>query len=129
MFTAARGSTTEAVTGEGLSLIRDESLRSDVAGFWDRWEAFFGNQERVVNYIKLSETVIFGTGSLVQPYPSDPALGAHAMWSPVLTPDEVRAVKYFAWALFSAELLIEQGSEIVSEIDAVLERLKAHEVK
>ena len=60
LFTAERGVMDRALSGNGLSLISDPDLRTQLAGFWNRQANYFGNQQTAMGANNAS--VVFNTG-------------------------------------------------------------------
>jgi hypothetical protein len=123
LFRPEVGAVTRATTADALSLIRSEEIRDEVSGFWDR-PHFFENQQAFLRAIT-SPDVIWDTGRAVwQDFPEYEGLGSSIQWERPLTPDQARALKFFAASRLWALTVARQGEEILAELDALIALLE-----
>lgn len=123
MFAADRGVLAGGQASGTLSLVSDPDLRSRIAGFWDRFATYFGNEGRAP---ERWQQTLWTTGSLLNPgVPSWPSMGPAAMWSDPLTSEEVEAVKYLAFRQQMDELLLLQAEPLMAAMDSILVDLAA----
>jgi hypothetical protein len=116
-----KGVITRALSGSGLSLISDPDLRTEIAGFWDRFEPYFRNQMFAP---EIWSQTLWTSGSLLHPsVPRWESMGPSTMWSARLTPEEVVALKYFALRLDMDEILAAQAAQLFTAMDSLLVRL------
>ncbi len=119
LFDSHRGVMERALSGNGLAVIEDSDLRTQLAGFWNRSTNYFANQEFLLS--SFSSAVVFETGTLVfQMFPRLESMGSTTMWSDPLTPDQARALKQFSLMLTISDALITQGEFMLTDIDSVL---------
>ena len=127
LFGPDRGVLARAQSGNGLSLISDPDLRARVAGFRDRFEYYFVNQDMPGQIWMQS---LLNTGSLVHPgIPEWESMGSSVMWSDPLTPEEVNAVKYLSMWKCTDEVMVSQSARLLVAMDSLLADLDAARVR